>query len=759
LLKGACMMESLIDLLVPSNFMPHGHCYLWTPKLLWLYVISDSLIALSYFSIPLALIYFVRKRIDLDFNWIFKMFSLFIFACGMTHLISILTIWEPAYWLDASMKGVTAVVSAITAVMLWRLMPMALTVTSTKQLKKTIEQLKYEVQQRRDAEEKLESLNNNLETIIQQRTFELSNINNDLLKEIEQRKLAEQNLYKEKQQALVTLESIGDGVITTDMESKVTYLNPIAEKMTGWQLEEAKGRPILEVFRILNESTRKLAPNPVDVVLAHGSVCGIANHTIVVSKTGQEFAIEDSAAPIISVDGETLGVVLVFHDVSNAKRMAEKMSYLAEHDFLTDLPNRLLLTDRITQALSSAKRKNSRIAILYLDIDHFKKINDTLGHEVGDQLLKQLSHKLRGCIRDMDTISRQGGDEFVVLISEFESPVAPADIAQKLLNEANNTFQVGLHELNISASVGIAMYPEDGDNADLLMRNADAAMYYAKGLGRNNYQFFTKALSTKIAEQVELENRLLKAVHQNEFKLLYQPKVSLKTGKVIGAEALLRWHHPENGIVSPEVFIPVAEDMGLIKAIGQWVLSEVCHQNKQWQLAGLMPIPIAINVSAVELKRANYLQQVSKVLIQSGLAPEFLELEVTETVAIDGDEEGIRDLLALKEMGVQLSIDDFGTGYSSLSYLKRLPINTIKIDKSFVRDIKVDANDAAIVTAIIKMSHSLNFKVIAEGVETVEQLQFLKQFECDEIQGFYFSHPLTTEEMYDLLKSEKIYNV
>jgi diguanylate cyclase (GGDEF)-like protein/PAS domain S-box-containing protein len=753
------MMESLIDLLVPSNFMPHGHCYLWTPKLLWLYVISDSLIALSYFSIPLALIYFVRKRIDLDFNWIFKMFSLFIFACGMTHLISILTIWEPAYWLDASMKGVTAVVSAITAVMLWRLMPMALTVTSTKQLKKTIEQLKYEVQQRRDAEEKLESLNNNLETIIQQRTFELSNINNDLLKEIEQRKLAEQNLYKEKQQALVTLESIGDGVITTDMESKVTYLNPIAEKMTGWQLEEAKGRPILEVFRILNESTRKLAPNPVDVVLAHGSVCGIANHTIVVSKTGQEFAIEDSAAPIISVDGETLGVVLVFHDVSNAKRMAEKMSYLAEHDFLTDLPNRLLLTDRITQALSSAKRKNSRIAILYLDIDHFKKINDTLGHEVGDQLLKQLSHKLRGCIRDMDTISRQGGDEFVVLISEFESPVAPADIAQKLLNEANNTFQVGLHELNISASVGIAMYPEDGDNADLLMRNADAAMYYAKGLGRNNYQFFTKALSTKIAEQVELENRLLKAVHQNEFKLLYQPKVSLKTGKVIGAEALLRWHHPENGIVSPEVFIPVAEDMGLIKAIGQWVLSEVCHQNKQWQLAGLMPIPIAINVSAVELKRANYLQQVSKVLIQSGLAPEFLELEVTETVAIDGDEEGIRDLLALKEMGVQLSIDDFGTGYSSLSYLKRLPINTIKIDKSFVRDIKVDANDAAIVTAIIKMSHSLNFKVIAEGVETVEQLQFLKQFECDEIQGFYFSHPLTTEEMYDLLKSEKIYNV
>jgi diguanylate cyclase (GGDEF)-like protein/PAS domain S-box-containing protein len=752
-------METLLDLLIPDNFMPHGHCYLWTPKLLWLYVASDSLIALSYFSIPIALIYFVRKRIDLEFNWMFKMFSLFIFACGMTHLISILTIWEPAYWLDASVKGITAVASAITAVMLWRLMPLALTVTSTKQLQKTIEHLNHEITQRKEAELQLENLNNNLEEIIKQRTSELSNINNDLLKEIEQRKQVEQDLFREKQQALVTLESIGDGVITTDMESRITYLNPIAEEMTGWKLEEAKGRPILEVFRILNESSRKLAPNPVDVVLAHGAVCGIANHTIVVSKTGQEFAIEDSAAPIINEDGKTTGVVLVFHDVSSAKRMAEKMSYLAEHDFLTDLPNRLLLTDRITQALSSAKRKNSRIAILYLDIDHFKKINDTLGHEVGDQLLKLLSHKLRSCIRDMDTISRQGGDEFVILLSEFDSPVAPADIAQKLLNEANNTFHVGLHELNISASVGIAMYPEDGDNADILMRNADAAMYYAKGLGRNNYQFFTKALSTKIAEQVELENRLLKAVSQNEFKLLYQPKISLKTGRIVGAEALLRWHHPENGLVSPEVFIPVAEDMGLIKVIGQWVLREVCHQNKQWQVAGLLPIPIAINVSAVELKRANYLQQVSKVLIQTGLAPQYLELEVTETVAIDGDEAGIRDLLALKEMGVKLSIDDFGTGYSILSYLKRLPINTIKIDKSFVRDIKVDANDAAIVTAIIKMSHSLNFKVIAEGVETIEQLQFLKEFECDEIQGFYFSQPLTTEEMYDLLKAEKIYNV
>ena len=752
-------MDGVLNFITPDNFMPHGHCYLWTPKLLWLYVISDGLIALSYFSIPIAITYFVRKRIDLGFNRVFVMFSLFIFFCGMTHLIAILTIWQPAYWLDAGMKGLTALASAITAFMLWRLMPMLLTVTSAKQLQKTIDKLKHEIEQRKQVEQDLASLNNNLEELVQLRTQELSDINLDLRMEIERRKLVEQDLFKEKQQAQVTLESIGDGVITTDMNSNVAYLNPIAEKMTGWKNQDAVGRPILEVFRILNESSRKLAPNPVDVVLEHGQICGIANHTVLVSKAGDEFAIEDSAAPIISENNEMIGVVLVFHDVSSTKRMAERMSYLAEHDFLTDLPNRLLLTDRITQALSIAKRKNSRIAILYLDIDHFKKVNDTLGHEVGDQLLMALSHKFKACLRDMDTISRQGGDEFVILLTEFDSPSTPANIANKLLEETNTTLQVGLHELNVSASIGIAMYPEDGENPDALMRNSDAAMYYAKSLGRNNYQFFTKQLSQKIAEQVELENSLFKAFNQNEFKLVYQPKVSLKTGELVGAEALIRWHHPEKGLVSPDIFIPIAEDTGLIKLIGKWVLEEACKQNKRWQDAGLAAIPVAINVSPVELKRTNFLHQVSVALMHSGLDAQFLELEVTETVAIDSNEESIKDLFALREMGVKLSIDDFGTGYSSLSYLKRLPINNVKIDKSFVRDIKTDANDAAIVTAIIKMSHSLNFSVIAEGVETIEQLEFLKECECDEIQGFFISRPLYPDDFASLLKENEEYKV
>lgn len=739
--------------------MPHGHCYLWTPVLLWLYVVSDSVIALSYFTIPLALLYLVKKRKDIQFNWIFVMFSVFIFACGMTHLISIFTIWMPAYWVDASVKGVTAVASAITAVMLWRLMPLALTMTSTKQLQQNIDQLQFEVKQRLQAESQLAELNNNLEAIVQQRTQELINANDELLKEIDRRKVTEQLLFKEKKQALVTLESIADGVITTDMNSNVTYLNPVAETMTGWSKDDAIGKPVLEVFRILNESTRKLAANPVDVVLAHGQVCGLANHTMLIAKTGEEFAIEDSAAPIKNEEGEMLGVVLVFHDVSNAKQMAEKMSYLAEHDFLTDLPNRLLLTDRITQALNAAKRKSTRVAIIYLDIDHFKKVNDTLGHEVGDQLLKFLSRKLQSCIRSTDTISRQGGDEFVILLSEVDDAMAPAEIAQKLLNATSDYYQIGTHDLKVSASIGISIYPEDGGTADMLMRNADAAMYYAKGLGRNNYQFFTKELSTRIADQVALENRLHKAVQQQEFVLMYQPKVSLKTGKIVGAEALVRWQHPENGTILPNVFIPTAEDTGLVKVIRQWVLAEACRQNKVWQNMGLRAIPVAINVSAVELRHAGYLNEVSKVLLQSGLNPQYLELEVTETVAIHGDSEGIRDLISLKDMGVRLLIDDFGTGFSSLSYLKRLPIDTIKIDKSFVRDIKTDANDAAIITAIIKMSHSLNFKVIAEGVETADQLNYLKQYECDEIQGFYFSKPLSAVDFEKLLRSERMLDI
>ncbi|WP_228518629.1 bifunctional diguanylate cyclase/phosphodiesterase [Methylophilus sp. 13] len=747
-------MDALLSLLVPDNFMPHGHCYLWTPVLLWMYVVSDTVIAISYYTIPMALLYLVKKRADLEFNWVFFMFSLFIFACGTTHLIAIATIWEPAYWLDATMKCLTAVASGITAVMLWRLMPVALTITSTKQLKTTIARLESEVQKRLLAEQALAKLNLNLEHLVKARTEDLSNINASLRQEIEQRKRTELELFKQKQLAIVTLESIGDAVITTNMQSEVTYLNPVAEKMTGWSKAEAAGRPILEVFRILNESTRKLAANPVDVVLAHNKVCGLANHTLLIAKSGAEYAIEDSAAPIRDQDGNILGVVLVFHDVSDARQMAQKMTYLAEHDYLTDLPNRLLLTDRITQAISAAKRRGSKLAILFFDIDHFKRVNDTLGHEVGDQLLKVLSKKLQMCIRASDTLSRQGGDEFVVLLPELTDDAVPAEIAQKILFSIKDPISIANHELFITASIGIAVYPDDGDNVDVLTRHADAAMYHAKNSGRNNYQFFTKEMSARVAAQLTMENSLQKAISNNELLLFYQPKVSIKTGKIIGAEALIRWVHPQWGMMMPDRFIKIAEDSGLIRGIGHWVLREACTQNKKWQDSGLPEIPIAINVSVVELHHAHFTQEVTKVLLQTGLQPYHLELEVTESVAIQTEVTVINDLNKLKEMGVRLSVDDFGTGYSSLSYLKLLPVNTIKIDKSFIRDIQVDANDAAIVTAIIKMSQSLGLTVIAEGVETQAQLEFLQSHDCDEMQGYLFSRPLPADEFAALLAQQ-----
>lgn len=744
-------MDALLSWLVPGDFMPHGHCYLWTPVLLWMYVVSDTVIAISYYTIPIALLYLVKKRADLEFNWVFVMFSLFIFACGTTHLIAIATIWEPAYWLDAAMKSVTAVASGITAIMLWRLMPVALTITSTKQLKTTITKLESEVQKRLLAEQALAQLNLHLEHLVKERTEDLSNINASLRQEIEQRKRTELELFNQKQLAIVTLESIGDAVITTNMQSEVTYLNPVAEKMTGWSKAEALGRPILEVFRILNESSRKLAANPVDVVLAHNKVCGLANHTLLIAKSGVEYAIEDSAAPIRDQSGAILGVVLVFHDVSDARQMAQKMTYLAEHDYLTDLPNRLLLTDRITQAISAAKRRHSKLAILFFDIDHFKRVNDTLGHEVGDQLLKVMSKKLQMCIRASDTLSRQGGDEFVVLLPELKDDTVTAEIAQKILTAIKDPINIANHELYITASIGIAVYPDDGDSVDVLTRNADAAMYHAKNSGRNNYQFFTKEMSARVAAQLTMENSLQKAISNNELLLFYQPKVSIKTGKIIGAEALIRWMHPQWGMMMPDRFIKIAEESGLIKGIGHWVLREACTQNKKWQDAGLPEIPIAINVSVVELNHAHFTQEVIKVLLQTGLQPYNLELEVTESVAIQSEVNVIHDLNKLKEMGVRLSVDDFGTGYSSLSYLKLLPVNTIKIDKSFIRDIQIDANDAAIVTAIIKMSQSLGLTVIAEGVETQAQLEFLKSHDCDEMQGYLFSRPVPADEFAALL--------
>jgi diguanylate cyclase (GGDEF)-like protein/PAS domain S-box-containing protein len=738
-------MDALSELLGSSNFMPHGHCYYWKPEILWSLVTSNLLIALAYYSIPLALIYFVRHRKDLQFNWIFVMFSAFIFACGTTHLIDIWTIWTPVYWLDIWARFTTAAVSILTAIMLWRLMPQALSLPSMQDLRDSVEQLQNEVRERKATEHALQMLKESLEIRVQERTAELLKINRQLEQEIERRRKVEQALIAEKQRAMVTLESIGDGVITTDTKAKVSYLNPIAERMTGWSNAEAQGKPLIEVFRIVNESTRKMVPNPVEMVIAHGETHGLANHTLLLGKHGEEYAIEDSAAPIKGADGEVFGVVMVFHDVSEARKMATRMTYLAEHDFLTGLPNRLLINDRLQQALTYAKRDQGYVALMFLDLDRFKNINDTLGHETGDKLLKQVAERLQNCLRSSDTISRQGGDEFMILLPEISDHFAPAEVADKLLTISDEPFIIDAHELRVTISIGIAVFPDDGDSVETLTKCADAAMYHAKSLGRNNYQFFTQAMNERVKQLTELEAHLRKAIRLNEFKLHYQPKFDIQAGYIVGAEALIRWEHPEWGLVSPDRFITIAEETGLIREIGFWVLQAACRQYRSWKDAGIGPLKICVNVSAVQLRQKSFLQQLTEILMSTGMDPEYLELEVTESVAIESEEEVITLLKSLRKMGVGLAIDDFGTGFSSLSYLKRLPVDTIKIDRSFVRDIQTDPDDATIITAIIRMSQGLKLNVVAEGVENETQLAFLREEGCNQYQGYLISEPLDAD--------------
>lgn len=422
----------------------------------------------------------------------------------------------------------------------------------------------------------------------------------------------------------------------------------------------------------------------------------------------------------------------------------QRIQHLAYYDALTELPNRTLLQDRVSQILALAERDRKQAAILFIDLDRFKTINDSLGHPIGDRLLQAVAHRMKACLRDTDTISRLGGDEFVVLLPETGVDSA-AHVAQKILEEAAAPYEIEGHRLNITPSIGISLYPHDGREVETLIRNADTAMYHAKESGRNTYQFFTREMNIAVFERLTLESGLRHALEEKQFKLHYQPQVDIKTGKTLGVEALVRWHHPELGMISPARFISVAEETGLIVPIGEWVLLEACRQNRAWQLQGLPTIPVAVNISSRQF-RSRIMDTIARVLKDTALEANCLELELTEGLMMHTAESTLVILRKLKEMGVKLSIDDFGTGYSSLSYLKRFPIDKVKIDRSFIRDIIVDPDDRAIANAIISMGHSLRLKVIAEGVETEEQLSILRDQGCDEAQGYLFSQPMRAEE-------------
>jgi diguanylate cyclase (GGDEF)-like protein/PAS domain S-box-containing protein len=553
-------------------------------------------------------------------------------------------------------------------------------------------------------------------------------------------------LFDEKERAEVTLNSIGDAVLSTDVGGRVTYLNVVAERMTGWSRKEAAGHSFGEVFRIVDATTREAIENPMALAIREDRAVDLTPNCLLIRRDGVEAAIEDSVAPIHDRRGQVTGAVMVFRDVSIARELSLRISYLAQHDGLTDLPNRLLLNDRLTQAMAMAHRHRRRLAVLFLDGDRFKNINDSLGHVIGDRLLQSVAQRLLDCVRRSDTVSRQGGDEFVVLLSEVTQSEDAAVSAEKILLAMSAPHRIGQRDVHLTMSIGIATHPEDGTDAETLVRNADFAMYHAKNSGRNNYQFFKPEMNVRAVERQSLESGLRDAMERKEFVLHYQPKMNLDTGAIIGVEALIRWHHPQRGLVPPGQFIPIAEECGFIVPIGQWVLREACHRARAWQDSGLRPMRIAVNVSAVELRAGEFVAGVNDILTETGLDPRYLELELTETFLMQDSKATVAVLKALKGMGVQLALDDFGTGYSSLSYLRRFPIDTLKIDQSFVRDLTTDADDASIVTAVISMGKSLHMGVVAEGVETGEQLAFLRDQGCPEGQGYYFSRPVLAEE-------------
>jgi diguanylate cyclase (GGDEF)-like protein/PAS domain S-box-containing protein len=565
------------------------------------------------------------------------------------------------------------------------------------------------------------------------------------IQDISQRKAYEEALFRERELAEVTLRSIGDAVITTDMQHRVTSLNPIAEAMTGWSHSEAVGKPMSEVFKLIDRRTREPLHNPLLDAIARDAIVELKGDTVLLHRNGFETPIEDSAASIHDHAGSVIGGVLVFHDVSETRALALKMAHLAQHDTLTGLPNRSLLQSRLEQVLAAAQRRQDQAALLHIDIDHFKQINDTFGHDAGDGMLRTFAAHLRSHLRNEDTVSRVGSDEFVVLLSHVDGRIGASQTCEKLMRgwQASSASRIG--ELSVDFSVGISVYPDDAHDAESMLRNADVAMYEVKMQGRGGYRFFTPSMSERPAARLRIEQELRKALRRGELVLHYQPKVDAVSGVIVGAEALLRWLVDDREVYTPDEFIPVAEESGLIVPLGDWVMREACRQAGEWYRAG-HPIVVAVNVAAPQFQHAGFHDALQAALHESQLPPALIELELTERMVMSAGDQSRALMQRIKELGVGLALDDFGTGYCSLSYLKYFPIDALKIDRTFVRDIASDPDNAAITDAIIAMAHGLEMSVVAEGVETLEQAEHLRDAGVSLLQGFLFGQAQPADE-------------
>jgi diguanylate cyclase (GGDEF)-like protein/PAS domain S-box-containing protein len=583
-----------------------------------------------------------------------------------------------------------------------------------------------------------------LEDVTEQRAAAelLKKLNTELTRTAAETAVVTEDLYNEKERAQVTLNSIGDAVICTNVGGRITYLNVVAERLTGWPSPQAVGEPLESVFHIIESVSREPIANPMALATMENKTVGLPPLCTLVQRDGTEIAIEDSAAPIHDRYGKTTGAVMVFHDVSLARDLSDQLSHQAQHDPLTDLPNRSLLNDRLQLAIALSARREAAVAVFYLDIDRFKNINDSLGHAIGDRLLQAIALRLTECVRASDTVSRQGGDEFVIVLAEVSTAADAMACAEKILSVIRLPYSFDGHELNVSASIGIVSYPEDGTTVEMLLKNADSAMYEAKDRGRDNFQFYRKELNARALERQSTEGELRHALERDQLTLHYQPILDTRSRTVTGVEALIRWEHPVRGVLYPASFMQIAEESGLIVPIGVWILKEACRQCAAWHAAGFHPLRLAVNISAVELRAHTFVAGVATILRETGLDAKSLELELTETFLMQDSSSTSRVLHEIKDLGAHLALDDFGTGYSSLSYMRRFPIDALKIDRSFVNDLATDKNDASVVNAVINMGRSLHMRVVAEGVETREQLAFLAENACPEAQGFLFCQPV-----------------
>ena len=809
-------------------------------------LIGDIIIFISYSSMPLALIYFARRRQDFPYRWLLWMFAAFIMACGTTHLMSAIVVWQPLYWIEALLKAVTAVVSVVTAVTLWPLLPQALRLPSPNQLKQANEELQREILERKHVEESLRQA----------------------------KAEAEEGLLEERLLMAAIVQSSEDAIIGKSLDGIVTSWNPAAEKIFGYSTEEIigcsiltlipperraeeervlasikRGEPIrhFETVRVCKDGSQiavsvtvspirnkegqiigasKIARDITEqkktdtnlrlaaasfesadgmiicdaqctilrVNQAFVNITGYSNEEAVGQKTnllnsgrqdeafyatmwetinregtwhgelwnrrknGEIYPEWLSITAVKGADGAVTHYIGTFTDITNRKEAEEQIKELAFYDQLTGLPNRRLLLDRLRQALAASARNMKEGGLMFIDLDNFKTLNDEHGHAKGDLFLKQVAHRLMSSIREGDTVARLGGDEFVVMLEDLsQNPNESAEqirtVGEKIITALNQPYDEIFQDSQCTASIGAVLFGDRRENIDEIMKQADIAMYQAKAAGRNTLRFFDPELQTAVKARASLEIDMRKGLQKGQFFLYYQPQVD-SDGKLTGAEALMRWHHPEHGLVPPAKFIPLAEETGLILLLGQWALETGCAQILAWESRPeTAHLTLAVNVSARQFHQADFVEKVLAAIHRTGANPHKLKLELTESMLVKNVEEIINKMSVLRACGLSFSLDDFGTGYSSLSYLKRLPLSQLKIDQSFVRDILTDPNDAAIAHTIITLAQSLGLAVIAEGVETEAQRDFLSVHGCHSYQGYLFGRPIPVHE-FDQLSDE-----